>query len=82
MHFMRTLISLLVVLSLSIVLPAGLALPALHAPAWAATAAAAPSGGYVRQARKTKKKRPRPLKAKTATKKPEKTKKNDRGFEL
>jgi hypothetical protein len=77
---MRTLISLLVVLSFSIV-----DLAASPAAAWAAgtstRGATSPSRPAV-QARAKKKKRPRPAKVKSAEKKPEKAKKNDRGFEL
>ena len=80
---MRMLISSLLALSLSIV-----ALPGAHSGAQAAVApVAAASNHHGRQARaKAKKKRPRPAKAtkaqKTAVKKPDKAKKNDRGFEL
>ena len=81
---MRMLISSLLALSLSIV-----ALPGAHSGAQAAVAsvAAPASNHHGRQARaKAKKKRPRPAKAtkaqKTAVKKPDKAKKNDRGFEL
>ena len=74
---MRMLISSLLALSLSIV-----ALPG--APSRAQAAVTAPAGNHhARQARaKAKKKRPRPAKATKAMKKPDKAKKNDRGFEL
>ena len=77
---MRMLISSLLVLSLSIV-----ALPGAHSGAQAAVApiAAPASNLHGRQARaKAKKKRPRPAKAAKTVKKPDKAKKNDRGFEL
>ena len=77
MQSMRTLLSLLVVLSFSLV-----DLARSPAAAWAATAGAASPGPHAVQARAKKKKRPRPAKVKSADKKPEKAKKNDRGFEL
>jgi hypothetical protein len=74
---MRTLISLLVVLSLSIV-----ALPHLHAAGLAAAVGPAPSPAHRVQARTKKAKKSRPAKPKAAAKKTDKPKKNDRGFEL
>jgi hypothetical protein len=77
-HSMRTLIAILVVLSLSIV-----GLPRLEPVAQAAVAARAGSV-HARQgrAKAKKKKAPRPAKAKKVEKKTDKSKKNDRGFEL
>jgi hypothetical protein len=74
---MRTLISLLVVLSLSII-----ALPRLHAAGLSAAVGPAPAPSHRVQARKKKAKKSRPPKAKSAAKKTDKPKKNDPGFAL